>query len=381
MIQILPSYLLIQYRLFDYQVIDIKKFSFIVEDFLLEYGLSNEFEEQFCSLFDIESLDKVIQTKITVEKEEPSTSLAEFYRSSIDLLQHFLFSGKLITSDQSDHFSTILSTMQFLCVDRIELSYCYADKVKTPENHRLDTYVDEEASKFYILKKFEQSEMRYIEAMAHFLVKDEIGRLKLARYIQELLQIYQTDGAQGLDKRREKITENYQPKWTIPEEKKKDVPVSLPTIEEPALETPIITQEMIDKLLDERSNRPNLPPRTANKENPIPPNVFLPALNPTNDPSKVKSHDSIEHDNTTSPSVSHTDVPTENNNTTTSTPQSTASERKTNDQDHRVPVDRPRERDEQSIPKNTLGDFVESKLRNFHLSNFILIACRRCKQE
>lgn len=345
-------------------------FSSIIKSFISDSGLSKEFEEQFCSLFNIENLDEVIQKKITVENEEPSTSLTEFYRSSIDLIQHFLLSTKLITNEQSDHLSTLLSSMQFLRVDRMELTYCHANTVKTRENHRLDTYVEEETSRFYILKKFEQSEMRYTEAMAHFLVKDETARLKLARYIQSLVQTYQEDGTQGFEKQREKITENYQSKWTIPEEKKKDVPVDSSPIEavkEPALEPPTITQEMIDELINERSNRPILPPRTENKENINLPNPFLPALNPTNDPSKIKSNDSVQHDNSTTISVSNRDVPTENNNATPSevnvAPQPTAPEHKTNDQDHQVPEDRPRkEPGEHTVPKTTLGDFIEGKV-------------------
>ena len=337
--------------------------------FALDSGLPNEFKDQFCSLFNIESLDQVIQTKIKVENEEPSTILTEFYRSCIDLIQNFLLSKKLISVDRSNHLSTILSLMQFLCVDHIDLSYCYADIIKIPTSHRLDTYVEEETSKFYILKKFEQSEMRFTKAMAQLLIKDEIDQPKLLQYIQDLLQVYQKDGTKGFDTEREKITENYQPKWTIPERKKKDLPITSTVTEEPVLETHTITKEMIEDLKKEVSLRPQLPPRPQTNENPNPPSTVLPALNLVNDPSKPKSNDPTTHDYTTTSSVARVDNPTDNNSTAVASP--STQERNADNPDHRASEGRQREHDENSVPKKTLGDFVESKHGNSHMSHFI----------
>lgn len=253
--------------------------------------------------------------------------------------------------------------MRFLCVDQIDLSYCYGDIVKTPTSHRLDTYVEEETRKFYILKKFEQSDMRVTKPMTHFLTKEELAQPKLLQYIQDLLQVYQKDGTKGFDTEREKITENYQPKWTIPEEKKKDLPVTSSVtdkVEESVLETPVVTQEMIDAMKEEVSVRSQLPPRPQTNENPNPPSTVLPALNLINDPSKPKSNDPTASDHTTTPSIFPGNDPTDSNRTA-ATVSTTTQERNADNQDHQVPEGDRRERDENSIPKNTFGDFVDSK--------------------
>ena len=324
-------------------------------------NLSTELKEQFCSLFDIQSLGKVIQTKIKVENNQPSTSLTDFYRHSIDLIQHFLLSEKLISAARSKDLSDIFSRMQFLCVDRIDLSYCHADTVKVlPTTHGIDAYVDEGTRKFYILKKFEHSEMRFTEAMAYFIVEDKTTRSKLLLHIRELLQVYQKEDASGLAKQREKITENYEPKWTIPEETKKDVPVVSPSVEEKTSPTrPEISRERIDVLLKEASLRPKLPSRAATKETETEsePSKFLPPLNTNNDPSKLQSDDSTERGNTPSPQVSNT-----------------------NDPDHRVPEDRQREHDEHRVPKK-ISDFSTGEYRILQAFHFHLIDFRGCNPE
>lgn len=306
----------------------------------------------------------MIQTKVTVENEEPSTMLTEFYRSCIDLIQHFLLSKKLISVDQSTQLANILSSMQFLCVDHIELSYCYGDLVKKPTGHRLDTYVEEEVSKFYIRKKFEQSEMRFTGAMARFLVKEETSQTKLLQFIQHLLEVYQKDGTQDFDVERKKITEDYQPKWTIPEVKKKDLPIDspvTPVVEKPVSQPIVNLEEEIEKLKGEASLRPQLPPRPQTSENLSTPNPVLPPLNIVKDPAKPKSDDPAADDQTTTPSIYPGNASADEASTAVASP---------SEVDATVPTSR-QERDENSIPKKTPADFTDSKDGKSYVSHFI----------
>ncbi len=352
---------------------------------ILDFNLSPEFKKQFCLLFDIKNLDQVIQTKITVDNEQPSISLTDFYRSSIDLIQHFLLSKKLISDARSIHLSTIFSHMKFICVNSIHLSYCHGtNTVKVPStSYNTDTYIDEQTSKFYILKKFEASEMRYTDAMVHFIVEDETTRSKLLPYIKELLQIYQNEGAQGLANRRENITEKYEPKWTIAEEIGKDVPVvgsSIQEAEEIAPKKPEITDEMIEQLKKEGSIRPKLPPRPKVDANV--PNDFLPRLGGEKDPSAQKSDDSSERNPSllSSSSISNS---SERNPPPLSSPLiSNSSERNhppsssisnSNDPNHQASEVRERNDHEHVARENTIGDFIDGKYRILYAINMILL--------
>ncbi|CAF1395347.1 unnamed protein product [Rotaria sordida] len=230
------------------------------------FSIDTNFQEQFCSLFDIENLRKVIQTKVHVENEQSSTHLAEFYHCSIDLIQYFLLSKQFISATHSADLSFVFARMHFVCVDRIDLSYCYGtDIIKTEStNYNKDTYIDEQSSKFYILKKFEHSETRYIDAMINFIVEDEGIRSQLLSYIKKLLQQYQNEGEKSLAMLRTNCTENYEPKWKIPKEIKKDVP-SPPAIEEKT-EKPEITRDEIEQLKDMPSTRRNRIPKKVTDE-------------------------------------------------------------------------------------------------------------------
>ncbi|CAF1523344.1 unnamed protein product, partial [Adineta steineri] len=52
----------------------------------------------------------------------------------------------MISTDRSDYLSSKFARMKFLCVDRIQLSYCYGvNIVKTvPNLYSVDTYIDQE---------------------------------------------------------------------------------------------------------------------------------------------------------------------------------------------------------------------------------------------
>jgi hypothetical protein len=156
--------------------------------------------------------------------------------------------------------------MQFVCVDRIHLLYCYGtDIVKSPStSYSADTYIDQRSCKFYILKKYETSEMRYIDAMAEFIVEDEVGRSKLSVYIKKLLQMYQNNVEQGLNQLRENLTQNDEPKWIIPEAIKKNVLISssIQTVHE----KPVITNEKIEQLMSEPSRRQKPRPKEVADE-------------------------------------------------------------------------------------------------------------------
>ncbi|CAF3761406.1 unnamed protein product [Adineta steineri] len=238
---------------------------------LPSFNISIEFKENFCLLFNIENLDKVIQTKIDVDNEQPSINLSDFYSQSIVLIQDFLLNYSMISADRSDYLSSKFARMKFLCVDRIQLSYCYGSNiVKTvPNLYSVDTYIDQELCKFYILKKYETSEMRYIDAMTEFIVKNEGERLKLSGYIKKLLQIYQNNAEQGLKQLRENLKQNYEPKWMIPEVIKEKVSLLPPAKQEEEIivrEKPIITSEKIEQLANEPSRRPKPKLKEVTKE-------------------------------------------------------------------------------------------------------------------
>ncbi|UJR37109.1 hypothetical protein I4U23_029813 [Adineta vaga] len=237
---------------------------------LPSFDIVNEFKKNFCILFNIEDLDDIIQTKVHVENEQLSTNLSDFYRHSIDLIQHFLLDHSLISDTRSTDLSTIFARMQFLCVDHIQLSYCYGSNIiKTPPtSYNIDTYVDRKSCKFYILKKYENSEMRYIDAMVDFIVENETARSKLLTYIRKLVQIYQNNVEHGLDQLRESLKGNYEPKWFISEIAKKNVPSVLPKEEKETkvIEKPVITNEQIEQLSNEPTRRPKPRPKEVPNE-------------------------------------------------------------------------------------------------------------------
>ncbi|CAF1564927.1 unnamed protein product, partial [Rotaria sordida] len=160
------------------------------------FAIDTYFQEQFRSLFSIETLDKIIQTKVNVENEQLSINLTDFYSCSIDLIQYFLLSKEYISTARSIYLSSVFNRMHFVCVDRIHLSHCYGINIikSTSTSYSRDTYIDEQSGKFYILKKYETSEMRYIDTMVDFIVEDDKIRSQLSSYIKRLLQRYQTDG-------------------------------------------------------------------------------------------------------------------------------------------------------------------------------------------
>lgn len=243
-------------------------FCFLLVNYL-GYNLSSDFKKHFCILFNIEDLANHIQTKVTVENEQPAINLSGFYRQAIDLIQDFLLANSFISDIRSNHLATIFARMQFFCVDHIQVSYSYgSDIIKTPSNlHSIDTYIDQQECKFYILKKYENSEMRYTDAMAEFIVKDDVARSKLLTYIRKLLQMYQNDADHGLDKAHENLQRNHEPKWSILELANKEV--SVPLKEEKVVvvaEKPVITDEQIAQLSSEPTRRPKPRAKEATNE-------------------------------------------------------------------------------------------------------------------
>ena len=217
--------------------------------------------------------------------------------------------------------------MQFVCVDRIQLSYCYGtDVVKAAStSYIVDTYIDEQSCKFYILKKYETSEMRYIDAMSEFIVEDEETRAKLSSYIKKLLQKHQNDAEQGLNSLREKLTQTNESPWTIPKGIKKDVTIPLPVQEKETtpVEKPVITKEQIEELMKEPSRRLPLPPKRVTNEDDatrltsfperagaIESNETFPTKTPSTGQAKPKSDNSVEREHT--PSSSTSTVPEQN---------------------------------------------------------------------
>ncbi|CAF2658198.1 unnamed protein product [Rotaria sp. Silwood2] len=312
-----------------------------------DFTIDTSFQEQFRSLFSIDTLSKIIQTKVDVENEQSSTNLTDFYSCSIDLIQYFLLSKESISTTRSIYLSSVFAHMHFVCVDRIHLSYCHGSNiVKSPStSYSRDTYIDEQSNKFYILKKYETSEMRYIDAMVDFIVEDDATRSKLSLYIKTLLQKYQRDGEDGLVKLRENSENNFEPKWTIPKEIKTHVPLS-PSIQH---EKPEVTYEEIERLMEKPSTRPKLAPKKvtneedANRLTSFPARAGIIESNETSEKrlSKVqtqpKPNDSTEGENILLKSHS-------------------------NDQNHRVPQQHDRKNNEHVVPKDTITQHTDVNL-------------------
>jgi hypothetical protein len=209
--------------------------------------------EQFCSIFKIKNLTEVIRTEIKANNEEKSIMISDFYEKSIDLIQDYLFSKNLIDQDRSKQLAEMFSKIRFLRVDSIRLVHWYGDT-----NRELpamlsarDAYMNEQSAKFYILKNFENSEMRYIRTMAEFLVDNADGQSKLISFIEELVRSYQRDPKQGLNAYRIALKNSYEPKWSTPKEIVEEQQVEKKQ-QEP--KKPIeISQEEIRALVDEES--------------------------------------------------------------------------------------------------------------------------------
>ncbi|CAF3611465.1 unnamed protein product [Rotaria sp. Silwood1] len=114
----------------------------------------------------------------------------------------------------------MFSKIRFLRVDSIRLIHWYGDtnrELPATLSSR-DAYIDEQSAKFYILKNFENSEMRYIRTMAEFLVDNADGQSKLISFIEELVRSYQRDPKQGLNAYRIALKNSYEPKWCTPKD-------------------------------------------------------------------------------------------------------------------------------------------------------------------
>ncbi|CAF4848454.1 unnamed protein product [Rotaria sp. Silwood1] len=232
---------------------------------------SNEFKQQFCSLFNIEDLSDVIQVVIDVENEQSAKELLDFYSHSIDLIQHYLFTNQYISENRSNHLQSILSQMSFISVESIRLSYRHKENITrtSPLSSVLDSYIDESTRKFYILHKYEKSENRHIDTMVNYLIQDETNRLKLSKYIQNLFKIYQDNGLDGLNKQRENLPEQQLSKWIIPQIIKEE-PIALTEDEDEvnSNESIIIPSEMLENLLNEPAWKlPNANPNVPRDPN------------------------------------------------------------------------------------------------------------------
>ena len=178
----------------------------------LDWKFSSELENNFCFLFQIQSLSSVIQFESHVVNEKLSIDLFHFYSHSMELIQNFLLNKSFITDEQSKYFSSVFARLHLVCVDQIELLYNYQGE--TLRKEFCDTYLDEQAGRFYILKQFERCQARYNECMAKYLVQDRRVLAELIAFMMELSRIYENEGQQGLIQRRDSIEHQY--KWTLP---------------------------------------------------------------------------------------------------------------------------------------------------------------------
>jgi hypothetical protein len=213
---------------------------------------SSEFQQQLCSLFNIEDLADVIKVLVDVDNEQPAPELLEFYTHSVDIIQSFLLTNAFLSETRSTDLQAIFFDINFVLVDHIRLSYRYRDDIlrTAPSSSILDSYIDESTRKFYILKKYEKSESRHIDTMVNYLSSDESARLKLSQYIRHLFRIYQDEGIEGLINKKADLPEQSVSKWVITQMIKKEATSSLvdddeeDTVSNEPIDIPL---EMIEK--------------------------------------------------------------------------------------------------------------------------------------
>lgn len=160
----------------------------------------------------------MITILVDVESEQLSLELLNFYSGAIGSIQKFLLAHTLISETRSSYLQTVFSRMRFFSVDRIRLSYRYRESIvrTLPPSIILDSYIDDSMGKFYILKKYEQSESRHIDAMVNYIVSDPRARLAVAHHIRLLFRSYQDEGITSLGKIRENLSPPTASEWTIP---------------------------------------------------------------------------------------------------------------------------------------------------------------------
>ena len=254
--------------------------------------LSSELKNNFCTLFQIESLEDVIQLEVHVENEKLSIDLFNFYVYSLELIQTYLLLNTLITNEQSNSFGRIFARLHFVCVDQIELSYTYQGNILQKDSSH--AFIDEQTAKFYILKQLEKSEIRYIETMAKYLVQDQRVIQQLISFMMDLSRIYQIQGKHGLIKRcEENIHLQDQAKWILPNV----YFIQSTTIEQKPLEEESIdiSTEMIEQLMNEPVPERKISSRiSVNKDE---------EKNPTCFPVKASAIESTQSSNTKSQST------------------------------------------------------------------------------
>ncbi|CAF3623985.1 unnamed protein product [Rotaria sp. Silwood1] len=223
--------------------------------------------------------------------------IADFLSNTLPIIQ-------LPTEERSKYLASIFARMHFFHVDQIQLSYHY--QAHTLRTEMCDAYVDERAGRFYILKVFEKSEIRYIETMVKYLVQDRMAVTELTSFIMKLSRIFQNEGEQGLIKHRDMITtQEHEYKWIFPNVY---VTSSPPPIEEISVnDEPIdITDEMTEKLMNEPL--PERKPRsqiTMEKDEEKNLTCFPPKANTTEsiEFSNTKSHPGEQRQSTNATSV------------------------------------------------------------------------------
>ena len=177
---------------------------------------SVEFKEGFCTLFDIDDLNDVIEVLIDVNDERSAREVQKFYSCSICLIQQFLIASEYLSKNQSAHFQSFFSEIKFISVDSITVSYRYKDTTRSMATPSvLDSYVDQSKKKFFILRKYEGSPMRHIDTMTNFLIQNEKNRLKVSQYIWNLFKTYQDHGIEYLIQLGENYQESELTKWII----------------------------------------------------------------------------------------------------------------------------------------------------------------------
>jgi hypothetical protein len=261
---------------------------------LLDWILSSELKNNFCLLFDIQSLSDIIKITVHVDNENLSIDLFNFYFHSIELIQNFLLMNSFITEEQSKYFASIFVRMHFICVDQIELLYNY--QIDTLKKELCDTFIDEQLGRFYILKKFEKSEIRYIETMAKYLVQDRRALGELISFMMKLLQIYQNEGEQGLIKQHDNInTLQHDYRWILPNVYFTQLTPSsneeISLNEEPVNISVEMTEQLMNEPVPERKPRSRI---TAEKDE---------EKNPTCFPAKANTIESTQPSNTKSQSI------------------------------------------------------------------------------
>ncbi|CAF1159124.1 unnamed protein product, partial [Didymodactylos carnosus] len=159
----------------------------------------------FCEMCRFENLTSYVQSFVYISdfhhQKEYCLHLYEFFSSTIIYIQIYLYTRMkelTRTFDKLDLYKKFQS-MTFWLVDHLEVHYVYKKDSSIEAKRKYDAYIDD--NKFYLLKKYKESNRKFIDAMVNFLIplnkrEFNVERRRLADFIYELYDEYQHDQIQ-----------------------------------------------------------------------------------------------------------------------------------------------------------------------------------------